>query len=187
MRPQDVGIAEPEKVRQRVSPVRIGMALALAAFLVMLPSFSEEWTLARLSGDWVEVHNEKGVAPSGLEWEVRSGSGTGGDFCRVLITRRSKESTLWWGNADELPPGLRVCRDRSCPEPRFLCYQPLSFGPRTSPCDTSPGYCLVEGDRMVPILVNPLSLFSRAPLSGLFGWGSNQPDYSSEAGLLDRP
>ncbi len=187
MRPQNVGIAEPEKVRQRVSPVRILMALALATFLVLLPSFSEDWALARLPGHWVEVRNEKGLAPSGLGWQVKSGSGTGGAFCQVLITRRSKESTLWWGNADEFAPCLRVCRDLSCPEPRFLCFQPLSSGPRTNLCETWPGYCLVEGEKIVPILVNPLSLFCREPLSGLFGWGSNQPDYSAEAGLLDRP
>lgn len=171
------------------------MALLLACFACLLPTVPEEWALARLPGQWDLIEtNSADTCPSGLSWSLKGGSGSGGYFATLTIARGSRKLVSWSGNCDELPPYLRIYRDRNSGEPRFLCYQPLSIGPHTLPGEVCPGFCLIEGATVRPILTQPLSLFWRDPVACLLGWGPSPSDlnsrygnYSAESGLLDQP
>ena len=159
----------------------------MAGLLTVIPSISEEFQLATLGGNWAEVRRDQGVSPSGLCWEVRSGAGSGGDFRSVTLTRAGREVFSWHGNSDENFGSLRVYRDQASREPRFLCYQPLTTGPHTLPSQVQLGTWLIEDESCRPIVTNPISQLLRNP-SALLGWGERSgPDYSAEAGLLDRP
>lgn len=187
MESQPVGSVTPNKTAgfslKRVLKVLFGIALVLS-----LTCLGEELQLASLSGRWSEVHREQGgPSPSGLSWRVTSGAGSGGDFRRLIVSRGSRDLLTWSGNADEIFGSLRLYRDVSSREPRFLCYQPLTTGPQTGLAEVDYGITLVEGAIVRPIVTNTISQLLRNP-SALLGWGEPEfPPYKTDAGLLDHP
>lgn len=166
MHSKAIGVEPPTtKSGKKISVWRILGALLIVALLFLLPALPEEMQLASLRGRWVDVRNQAGTSPSGLDWEVRGGSGSGGDFCTLSISRKGREVLAWHGNSDELSPLARIYRDESSSEPRFLCYQPLSTGPHTPPSEVDLGTWLIEGETCRPVVTNPISQYLRDPLA----------------------
>lgn len=182
-----IGSEQSPRQGSRNSLWRILKALLVVGLFLLLPTLPEEFQLASLKGSWTELAQDQGTSPSGLDWEVRSGCGSGGDFRSVILTRKGREVLAWHGNSDELFGSLKIYRDVASVEPRFLCYQPLTTGPHTDASEVLLGTWLIEREACRPIVTNPVSQFLRNP-SALLGWGESQiPRYDAEAGLLDHP